>query len=261
MAMSKTQLNPMDTWKLWKQTGSQEAKKALIEMYLPLVQHVSVRMAQGLPPNISQDDLYSCGTIGLIDAIDKFELERGLQFETYASWRIKGAILDSLRQGDWVPRSVREKTKKVEEAYQWLEQKHLRSVTESEVSAYLQMEAKELEKIRQEASVSNLASLEESVQEEDAETTLLSKISDDKIKHPEDTVHETFLKEAIARAIEKLTERERTVVSLYYYEELTLSEIAEVMSLTPSRISQLHSKAIWRLRNCLEKDKYMLQER
>ena len=261
MAMTKACLDQMDAWRSLKTTGSKEAKKVLIEPYLPLVQHVSSRMAKGLPPNISQEDLYSYGTLGLIDAIDKFDLDRGLQFETYASWRIRGAILDSLRQSDWVPRSVREKSKKVEEAYQYLEQKHLRSVTESEVSSYLQIKMEELQKIRQEISVTNLTSLEDFVQDEETETTLMSRLSDDKVKQPEDTVHEQYLKESLAKAIEQLTERERTVVSLYYYEELSLSEIAEVMSLTPSRISQLHSKAIWRLRTYLEKDRSMLQER
>lgn len=261
MAMSKTHLDHMDTWKQWKQTGDQEAKKTLVEHYLPLVQHVSLRMSQGLPSNISQEDLYSYGTIGLIDAIDKFDLNRGIQFETYASWRIKGAILDSLRQGDWVPRSVREKSRKVEEAYQELEQKFLRSVSEHEVSSYLQMDTKELRKIRQEISMTTLSSLEDSVQDEEVETTLLSKLSDDKVRQPEETVHDHYLKETITRAIKQLTDREKTVVSLFYYEDLSLSEIAEVMSLTPSRISQLHSKAIWRLKSYLDKEKEWLQQR
>ena len=117
-------LSNIEIWQKWKEDGDIEAKKRLIEQYLTLVDYVSNRMAIGLPKNVSKDDLASNGVMGLIDAIEKFDYRRGLQFETYASWRIRGAIIDGFRQGDWVPRSVREKAKKIEEAYQHLEQQY-----------------------------------------------------------------------------------------------------------------------------------------
>lgn len=260
IAVSKIHLDQMETWLEWKKLNNPKAKQQLIEHYFPLVQLVSRKTANGLPSSVSEEDLQSYGVIGLIDAIEKFDIERGVQFRTYAMWRIKGAIIDSLRQADWVPRSVRERAKKIEEAYQHLEQKHLRSATEDEVCQHLGIDKEELHKTFEEVSAASLSSLEEPIHEDDSET-LMSKIKDESLKHPEDTVRQTFLKETLAQAIETLTERERTVVSLYYYEQLTFSEIAAVMSLTLSRISQLHSKALWRLRNGLERQKKVLQER
>lgn len=244
-------------WQAWKEQGDLEAKKQLIEQYLPLVEYVTNRMAIGLPKNVMKDDLASNGVMGLIDAIEKFDYCRGLQFETYASWRIRGAIIDGLRQGDWVPRSVREKAKKVEEAYQHLEQHFLRSVTDAEIAEYLQVSEKEFVVMLQDIAVTTVCSLEDPIRDEEAETRK-SLLVDEKAKNPDYKVHEFYLKESLTKGIERLTEKERTVVSLFYYEELSLSEIAEVMSLSPSRISQLHSKAILRLRGALDKHKDQL---
>ncbi|MBD2870713.1 FliA/WhiG family RNA polymerase sigma factor [Paenibacillus arenilitoris] len=252
-------LTNFQMWQSWKEQGDLEAKKTLIEQYLPLVDYVTNRMAIGLPKNVIKDDLASNGVMGLIDAIEKFDYRRGLQFETYASWRIRGAIIDGLRQGDWVPRSVREKAKKVEEAYQHLEQKYLRSVTDSEISSYLQVSEKEFLGMLQDIAVTTVCSLEDPIREEESETRM-SLLVDDKAKNPDYKVHEFYLKESLVKGIERLTEKERTVVSLFYYEELSLSEIAEVMSLSPSRISQLHSKAILRLRGALAKHKDQLMQ-
>lgn len=246
-----------DSWKQWKENGDIEAKKVLIEQYLPLVDYVVGRMSFGLPKNVSKDELFSHGVLGLMDAVEKFDLMRGHQFETYASWRIRGAVIDGLRQGDWVPRSVRDKAKKLEEAYQSLEQVYLRSVSDHEVGAYLNMSEQEVAQIHQEVQAASMASLEEPIKDEEVETRL-SLIVDETAKNPEYKVNEHFLKESLAKAIDKLTEKERTVVSLFYYEDLSLSEIAEVMSLTPSRISQLHAKAMQRLRNALERNKTLL---
>jgi RNA polymerase sigma factor for flagellar operon FliA len=243
-----------DLWRRYKVDGDEQAKKELVERYLPLVHYACSRLAIGLPKNVSVDDLTSYGIMGLIDAVDKFDPERELQFETYASWRIRGAMIDGLRQGDWVPRSVREKAKKIEDAYQYLEQKYLRSVTDEEISEYLKMSVDEFRQTLQEIAVTTICSLEDPIKDEEAETRS-SLIVDDNAKNPDETVDEVFLKEALAQAIDKLTEKERTVISLYYYEDLSLSEIAEVMSLTPSRISQLHSKAILRLRGSLSRMK------
>jgi len=201
--------------------------------------------------------LYSNGVMGLIDAIEKFDYERGLQFETYASWRIRGSIIDGLRQGDWVPRSVRDKAKRIEEAYQLLEQKYLRSVSDAEISSYLNVSENEYNVMLQEIAVTTICSLEDPIREEESETRL-SLLVDEKAKNPDYKVHEFYLKESLMKGIERLTPKERTVISLFYYEELSLSEIAEVMSLSPSRISQLHSKAILRLRGALAKNKDQL---
>lgn len=254
-----TQLNHIELWQQWKEHGDTEAKKKLIENYLHIVDYVSSRLAIGLPKNVSKDDLSSNGVMGLIDAIDKFDYKRGLQFETYGSWRVRGAILDSLRQGDWVPRSVREKSKKIEEAYQQLEQKYLRSVSDSEMSQYLEISEKEYQQMLQEVAVMTLCSLEDPIREEESETRL-SMLIDDKARNPDYKINEFYMKECLVKGIEKLTEKERIVVSLLYYEDLSLSEIAEVMSLSPSRISQLHSKAILRLRGTLEKNKDLLMQ-
>jgi len=254
----KTKSNE-ELWRSWKQAGDREAKRQLIERYMNLVDYVTGRLAIGLPRNVSKEDLASYGIMGLIDAVEKFEPERGLQFETYASWRIRGAILDGMRQADWVPRSVREKARRIEEAYQYLEQRHLRSVTDREISEYLQVSVQEFQQMLQEVNVASVLSLEDPIRDEEAETrkTLLV---DDRSKNPEDTISELYLKEALAGAIERLTEKERMVVTLFYYEELSLSEIAEVMSLSPSRISQLHSKAILRLRGALARAKDQLMQ-
>lgn len=250
-------LNHIEIWENWKEHGDLEAKKQLIEKYLNIVDYVSGRLAVGLPKNVSKDDLSSNGVMGLIDAVEKFDYKRGLQFETYASWRVRGAILDGLRQGDWVPRSVREKAKKIEEGYQQLEQQFLRSVTDSEMSDYLNISEKEFQGMLQEVAVMTLCSLEDPIREEESETRL-TLLVDEKAKNPDYKVREFYLRESLAKGIEKLTEKERTVVSLLYYEDLSLSEIAEVMSLSPSRISQLHSKAILRLRGSLEKQRDLL---
>ncbi|MFC4811264.1 FliA/WhiG family RNA polymerase sigma factor [Paenibacillus sp. GCM10023250] len=252
-------LSNMEIWRKWKEDGDIEAKKRLIEQYLSLVDYVSNRMAIGLPKNVSKDDLASNGVMGLIDAIEKFDYRRGLQFETYASWRIRGAIIDGLRQGDWVPRSVREKAKRIEEAYQILEQQYMRSVEDAEISGYLNVTVKEFGVMLQEIAVTTVCSLEDPIRDEESETRL-SLLVDEKAKNPDYKVHEFFLKESLIRGIDRLTEKERTVISLFYYEELSLSEIAEVMSLSPSRISQLHSKAILRLRGALEKQKDQLMQ-
>ncbi len=254
-----THISHHEQWLIWKNEGRIEAKQALIEAYLPLVDYVTSRLAIGLPKNVSREDLTSYGIMGLIDAIEKFDLDRGLQFETYASWRIRGAIIDGLRQGDWVPRSVREKAKKIEEAYQKLEQHYLRSVTDAEISAYLDISETEFRQMLQEISVTTISSFDDPIKDEESETRLALMV-DEKAKNPEYKVNEFFLKESLARAIDRLTEKERTVVSLFYYEELSLSEIAEVMSLSPSRISQLHSKAILRLRGALGRMKSQLFE-
>ncbi|WP_128894217.1 sigma-70 family RNA polymerase sigma factor [Longirhabdus pacifica] len=244
-------------WQEWKYNEDAEARNDLIENYIPLVDYVASRMAIGLPSNVSRDDLHSYGIMGLIDAVHKFDITRNLQFETYASWRIKGAIIDGLRQVDWVPRSVREKAKKMEEAYRILEQKHLRTATDEEICEYLEVDKTQFHQMLQDISFIAVSSLEEPIASDEMETKI-TMLVDEKGKKPEHAVKDVYLKEMLSHALKRLTEKERMVVSLLYYEDLTLSEIAEVMSLTPSRISQLHSKAILRLRGSLSRQKQQL---
>lgn len=257
MDTKQAQGSTLHLWNKWKEDQDIAAKKQLIENYLPLVQYVSSRIMMGMPKSVSKEDLVSYGIMGLIDAIEKFDVDRGLKFETYASFRIRGAIIDALRKNDWVPRSVRDKSKKIEEAYQKLEQEHLRSVTDEEVSEYLDISLKEFQQSLQEIGSAAIFSLEDPIKEDESETRL-SLLIDEQAVDPEQTVNDSFLKSVLSTAIDKLTENERTVVSLYYYEELSLSEIAVVMSLTPSRISQLHSKAILRMRGALQRDRSQL---
>ncbi len=254
---TSSHLSNYELWKQWKEDGSLEAKKKLIELYVPLVDFVVNRLAIGLPRNVSREDLHSHGVMGLIDAVAKFDLSRGLQFETYASWRIRGAIIDALRSGDWVPRSVREKSKRVEEAYHVLEQKYLRSVSDTEVCEYLNISEKEFQQLLHDTAVTTITSFDDPIKDEETDTKL-SLIVDDHAKNPIYKVNEIHQKETLAKAIERLTEKERIVVSLFYFEELSLSEIAEVMNLSPSRISQLHSKAILRMRGALGRFKGQL---
>src|SRR5690606_37224723 len=162
-------LTNLHLWQAWREQGDIDAKKSLIENYLPLVEFVTNRMAIGLPKNVMKDDLASHGVMGLIDAIEKFDYKRGLQFETYASWRIRGSIIDGLRQGDWVPRSVREKAKRVEDAYQVLEQQYMRSVTDAEVSQYLHISEKEFTTMLKDIAVASICSLEDPIREEESE--------------------------------------------------------------------------------------------
>jgi len=244
-------------WHQWKRKNDPQAKNKLIESYLPLVRYVVNRFSNRYPRNVHRDDLISYGTFGLIDAVEKFDLERGLRFETYASWRIRGAMIDGLRQNDWVPRTIREKAKNIEVAYEELEQKYMRTVTDEEVSEHLQVSVEQFQKMLQEISLTALTSLEEPIKEEEMETRKML-LMDEQAKNPDHKVNEVYQKETLAQAIERLTEREKVVVSLFYYEELTLSEIAEVMSLTPSRISQLHSRAMLRLRDALACRKHEL---
>lgn len=253
----QVRLTDQQLWTDYKRNGNPEARRQLIETHMKLVDYVAGRVAIGLPRNCSKDDLISYGAIGLIDAIEKFDFDRGLQFETYASWRIRGAIIDGLRQGDWVPRSVREKAKRLEEAYEKLEQQYMRSVTDKEMMEYLQVDERQFEQMVSDAAVTTVYSLEDPLKDDESETRM-TVLVDDKAVKPESKVDQLYQKETLAKAIERLTEKEKIVISLFYYEDLALGEIAEVMQLTPSRISQLHSKAMLRLRAALSHSKTQL---
>jgi RNA polymerase sigma factor for flagellar operon FliA len=248
-----------DKWISWKQEGNRDAEVELITRFLPLVTKVANRLAIGLPATVDKEDLISFGRFGLLDALQKFDHTRGLQFETYAMWRIRGAMIDGLRENDWIPRTVRDKAKKIEEAYNRLEQEKLRTPTDAEVCEYLGMTEKELQQVLYDTSLATMVSIDEAVGEEDEQKTARhTYIVDEMTPRPESVAEAKSLKEVLSKCIDKLPEKERLVVSLFYFEELTLSEIADVMNLSPSRISQLHSKALFRLRSALTRWKSQL---
>lgn len=248
-----------DKWISWKEEGNKDAELELIEQFLPLVNKVANRLAIGLPGNVDRDDLISFGRFGLLDALSKFDHTRGLQFETYAMWRIRGAMIDGLRESDWIPRTVRDRAKKIEEAYTILEQRLLRIPTDQEVSDYLGISEKELQQTIYDTSLASMISIDEAVGDEDEQKTARhSYIVDEITPRPEQVAESANMKDVLSVAVDKLPEKERLVVSLFYFEELTLSEIAEVMNLSPSRISQLHSKAVLRLRSALSRWKSQL---
>lgn len=252
----------IEKWKRWREGGDRQAEFELIEQYLPLVNYVATRLSKGLPDTVEKDDLVSFGRFGLLDALKKFDYTRGLQFETYGMWRIRGSMIDGLRENDTIPRSIRDKAKKIEEAYTILEQHHLRAVTDEEVSEYLQISKAELNRTLLEVSFASVLSLDEPIQDdEDHKHARQTVIMDENAEKPETALHKEQRKQILAEAIEKLPPKERTVVSLFYYEECSLTEIAEIMGLSASRISQLHSKAVFRMRGALQRAKeYLLNE-
>lgn len=243
-----------DLWRRYKTDGDQHARERLVVAYSPLVKYVSGRMASGLPGHVDEADLISYGLVGLINAIERFELEREIKFETYAITRIRGAIIDELRSLDWVPRSVRARARAIEKANQKLEHDLQRAPTDEEVAEELEITVEEFHDSLLQISNSNIAALDEMWTVGDAggdQVSLMDTITDDKAPDPAQIMDETDLKDRVADAITKLPEREKLVVALYYYENLTLREIGEVLGVTESRISQLHTKAVLRLRGKL----------
>ncbi len=240
-------------WAEYKDSTSREARDRLIVHYSPLVKYVAGRVSVGLPQNIEQADLVSYGIFGLIDAIDKFDLSRNIKFETYAIARIKGAIIDELRSIDWVPRSVRSKAKAVEKAYAKLEGSLLRTPTDDEVATEMGISPQELNAVFQQVSFVGLIALDEmlSVSGERGETTTLGDTIADKTEGPSEVFEVEETKEILADAINRLGDREKVVLTLYYYEGLTLAEIGEVLGVTESRVCQIHSKAVIQLRSRL----------
>jgi len=243
-----------DLWRRYKSSGDERARERLVVAYSPLVKYVSGRMASGLPAHVDEADLISYGLVGLISAISRFELEREIKFETYAITRIKGAIIDELRSLDWVPRSVRARARAIERANAKLEHKLQRAPTDEEMSAALDMTVQEFQDALLQISNSTVAALDELWTVSDAsgdQVSLLDTLQDPRAPDPAAVMDQTDLKDRMADAIARLPEREKLVIALYYYENLTLREIGEVLGVTESRISQLHTKAVLRLRGRL----------
>jgi RNA polymerase sigma factor for flagellar operon FliA len=244
----------LELWRVYKETQDPQSRERLILHYSPLVKFVAGRVGVGLPPNIEQADLVSYGIFGLIDAIQKFDLERAIKFETYAISRIKGAIIDELRSIDWIPRSVRSKARDVERTYATLEAKLHRTPSEQEVADELGIALSDLHAIFSQVSYINVVALDELLSvggERGDKVSLVDTLEDTKVEDPVRTFEAEETKVLLARAINALPEREKIVVTLYYYEGLTLAEIGQVLGVTESRICQMHTKAVLQLRGKL----------
>ena len=244
-----------DTGKLWtefKESRSQELRDKLIIQYSPLVKYVAGRVGVGMPRNVEQADLISFGVFGLIDAIEKFDPERGYKFETYAMARIKGAILDELRSIDWVPRSVRSKARTLEGAMAKLQAEHHRSPTDQEVAAEMEITEEQLQTTLSQISFMGVAALDEMLTGGDSgESTTLGGTVADSSSGPMAIYEVEEMRQTLAKSINRMPEREKVVLTLYYYEGLTLAEIGRVLGVTESRVCQIHTKAVLQLRSRL----------
>jgi RNA polymerase sigma factor for flagellar operon FliA len=229
---------------------SQEARDNLILTHLPKVKYITDRIAARLPSFVERDDLYGAGVVGLIDAVERFDASRGVAFTTFAEQRVRGAILDNLRSFDWASRTVRRRAREIQAAFSELEQKSGGTVSEEDVAAHMNIPIAELRETLQEIRGLKITNLDE----RDAETgfSVGDLITDNSIS-PLDEVGNAEYRLHLARAIDKLPERERQVIALYYAEELTMKEIGEVLGVTESRVSQLRSQAMVRLRSNLPK--------
>jgi RNA polymerase sigma factor for flagellar operon FliA len=240
-----------EMWEGYKTFGDAGLRERLILHYTPLVKYVAGRVGVGLPQNIEQADLVSYGIFGLIDAIEKFDLERAIKFETYAISRIRGAIIDELRALDWIPRSVRSKAREVERAYATLEAELRRTPSEAEVADHLGIALGDLHHIFSQVSYVNVVALDEMLSvggEKGDKLTLGDTLEDQRAEDPVLAFEGEETKFLLAGAINQLPEREKIVVTLYYYEGLTLAEIGKVLGVTESRICQMHTKAVLQLR-------------
>ena len=246
-----------ELWRRYKTAADERARERLVVAYSPLVKYVAGRMGSGLPSHIEEADLISYGLSGLIAAIDRFDPAKEIRFETYAVTRIRGAILDALRSLDWVPRSVRARAREIERANTKLEAALQRVPTDEEIAAELDITVEEFQDALLAISSSTIIALDElwSVPDSSGERlSLLDTMADRAAPDPQLLVERSTLRERIADAIAALPDREKLVVALYYYENLTLKEIGEVLGVTESRVSQLHTKAMLRLRSKLQSE-------
>ncbi len=243
-----------ELWRSYKQDGDEEARERLVLAYSPLVKFIAGRMASSLPSHVDEGDLVSYGLLGLIGAIERFDLGREIKFETFAVARVKGAIIDELRTLDWVPRSVRARARQVERAHAALEAKLGRSPTDEEMAEQLEVSVGDFNDALLQIANSSVLALDDLWTFADpdgggGQISVLDTIQDPNALDPESEANTSELKDRLADAIESLPERERLVIALYYYENLTLREIGEVLSVTESRVSQLHTKAVLALRS------------
>jgi len=232
------------------QSLTQEKREELILKYSPLIKYIAGRLAMRLPPNISQDDLISSGVIGLMDAIEKFDSSKKIRFKTYAEFRIRGAMLDELRSLDWVPRSIRKKITELGKTYEYLEKDLNRPPKDKEVAKALGISIEKFYKLLDKTKSVTFLDIETIRRRisDNNEKDIFDLIADDSEINPFALLNKTEIKEILIKAITALPEKEKILISLYYYEDLTMREIGEIMGYTESRISQMHAKAMLRLR-------------
>jgi RNA polymerase sigma factor for flagellar operon FliA len=242
-----------ERWLEYRKTRNPGLREAFIKQYAPLVKYVAGKIAMGMPNNVEFDDLVGFGVFGLIDAIDKYDPEKNVKFKTYAVTRIRGAIFDELRQIDWVPRSVRQKTREIEAAISSLEAQLGRTASDQEVAASLGMNEDEYLKTIQKISGTSILSLNDvwfSGDEKDR-VSIVDSIESPSSLNPDVMVEKEVMRQVIITAINELPDKEKKILILYYYEDLTLKDIGRVLKVTESRVSQLHTKAILHLRSKL----------
>lgn len=240
-------------WKKYKRTKSLEIREEIVKKYLYLVKYVAGRVAIGLPPNVEFNDLVSYGILGLFDAITKYDVSQGNKFETYAVSRIRGSIMDELRKLDWAPRLLRKKAREIDKKCKELEEKFGRVATDDELAHALKMTPQALNSVYSDLNSTTFLSLDEVWQNDDGNKAIsrLQTIEDSLITNQFNYVHQSEVKEILAEVINQLPEKEKLVVVLYYYENLTLREIGEILDVSESRVCQIHTKVITRLRSHL----------
>lgn len=233
-------------WESYRKNPSPSIREQIILEYAPLVKVVAGRLSMYLGYNVEYDDLVGYGIFGLIDAIDKYDFKKDVKFETYASLRIRGSILDQIRKMDWIPRTVRQKQKKLDEAVKQVEMRTGKNASEEEIAREIGITEDELSVWQSQLKITNIVSLNEYV--EQGSEPVMDAHNNSHFIQPEEQVAEDELKKVLKDTLELLTEKERRVIELYYYEELTLKEISKVLEVTESRISQLHTKALLKMR-------------
>ncbi|MBW3659324.1 MAG: RNA polymerase sigma factor WhiG [Actinobacteria bacterium] len=239
-------------WERYRRTGDSEVREQLILQYAPLVKYVAGRVGVGMPNNVEHADLVSYGIFGLMDAIEKFDLDKGYKFETYAITRIKGAIIDELRSVDWVPRSVRSKARRIETAMQRLEGRLHRTPTDEELAAELEVSVDDLHEMLSKVSLTSMVALDEALDVGDGDRiSLVDTLQDANTVLPEESYDEIEMRDLLRQSITRLSDREQTVLTLYYFEGLTLAQIGDVLGVTESRVCQIHTKSVLSLRTKL----------
>ncbi len=244
-----------DNWRRYKEQGDSDARANIINKYAYLVKITAGRVVSNLPASLDRDDLISAGAVGLIKAVDQFDAGRQVKFETYAIALIRGAILEMLREEDWVPRSVRERVKLLERTYQALDVKLRRPPTEAEVAETLGMGVDDLQKLLVDAGRTNLLSLDDVIVGSDGSEKLhLQDVLQDVSASPSNDLELIEKKRMLTESIDRLPDREKLVIALYYYEGLTFKEIGKILTISESRVYQLHTQAVIRLRGHLKRD-------
>ena len=240
-------------WQEYTINRNPQIREQLLIQYLPLVKYVAGRMMFSLPTCVDYNDLLSAGVMGLIGALERFKPEQGVKFETFVLPRIKGSILDELRTLDWAPRSLRSKARRVEKASEYLEKELGRSASGQEIADELNMNVQEYGGVLRELSKASLLSLDGSrVEENEQITSMYDLLENSQSVNPQNSLETTEMKDLLVEAIEGLNEQEKIVMALYYYEELTLKEIGQVLNITESRVSQIHSKSLGSLKGALQ---------